>query len=633
MTIEERPASIRQRLRYRFDGTMSRGVIGVIGWLAVITAIFVLIAGLLIILLRIRAGGEEQTSFVEGVWLSLLRTLDPGTMGGDQGWTFRFIALGITIIGIFIVSTLIGLITSGIDRMVDELRKGRSLVVEQGHTLILGWSPKLHQILNELEIANSNQRNPSVVVLAPGDKIEMEDEIRARAAGPRRTRVICRAGDPSDTEDLLLVRPLEAKSIVILADEQLGDPQVVKTILALMRFDREFDRLHVTAEFMNSNSARAMERVSLGRLGIVVSSDVIARITAQVCRQGGLSLVFQELLDFDGDEVYFQDEPRLVGCTFGDCLTLYESSTVIGVRATDGTVTLSPPMSRVFMDGDQVIAISADDDTIVLDSEIVRGQPAAAVSEAALEPRVEHTLIIGWNHLAPAILSELDRYVAAESSVRVLVDPTRIEELPEIADLANATLDFIQMDTVDGEALAWQVQARAYDQVIILCYRDGDLLASDASTLLTLLQVRLATQETDSPNRGVRLVTELLDARHVELAMIANPDDFVVSERLTSLMLAQLSENRDLGGVFADLFDAEGVELVLVPASRYVEDGVEHAFRDVVAAARARGHVCVGYRSASNSADGGLGGGGVVVNPSKCRMVTFVAGDQVLVLA
>jgi voltage-gated potassium channel Kch len=585
-----RQVTTRDRLRYRFDATLSRGTVGIIGWLAIVTFIFVMIAGVLIVVLGIRADGEARTSFIEGVWLSLLRTLDPGTMGGDAGWRFRFIALGITIIGIFIVSTLIGLISSGIDRTVDELRKGRSLVVEDGHTLILGWSPKIHQILNEIEVANENQRHPSVVILAPHDKVDMEDEVKARASGPRRTRVVCRSGDPSDPADLELVRPLAAKSVLILADQDAGDPQTVK-------------------------------------------NDVISRITAQVCRQAGLSYVFQDLLDFDGDEIYFQAEPRLIGHTFGDCLTLYESSSVIGVRAADGTITLSPSMMRVFAEGDQVIAISADDDTVKLDGEVIAGQAAASASEPPLELKVEHTLVVGWNAMGPRILNELERYVSAGSTVRVLLDPARTDGASRVAGSGSLELEFIEMDTVDGNLLAAELGRGRYDQIIILCYRGEDIAASDARTLLTLLQIRQVTEDVSSPNHGVRLVAELLDARDVELARIANPDDFVVSERLTSLMLAQLSENAELRGVFADLFDAEGVELVLVPASRYVATGAEQSYADVVAAARRRGHVCVGYRCDGGENANGALGGGVVLNPPKSKTVTFAEDDQILVLA
>ena len=627
-----RQVTPRDRLRYRFDATLSRGTIGVIAWLGALTVVVVLIAGIAVWLLGIRTGGEERTGFIEGIWLNLMRAIDAGALGGDSGWTWRLIALVVTLAGIFVLSILIGIISSGIESRLEELRKGRTLVVEQGHTLILGWSPKLHQILTELEVANANQRNPCVVVLADRDKVAMEDEVRARAGDGRRTRVICRSGSTSDAADLALVRPEHAKSILVLLDEASGDPGVVKTVLALLSIDPDLERLRVTAEFEGQTSATAIDRATRGRMGIVVSSDVIARVTAQVCRQSGLSLVFQELLDFDGDEIYFQDEPGLLGAAFGDALTAYEHSAVIGVRDAGGVVTLSPSLDRVFGEGDQVIAISADDDTVRLSGPVARVTTAGVASEPAIVPVQEQTLLIGWNGLGPTILGELDRYVSPGSGVRLLVDPTQLAEPVELPALGNAAVDVIEMDTVDGAQLAAQVNRERYDQVIILCYRTGDTAMDDARALLTLLQVRQATQE-EGPNASVRLITELLDVRDVELARVANPDDFVVSERLTSLMLAQLSENNELRGVFTDLFDAEGVELVLVPAERYALTGMELAFGDVVAAARERGHVAVGVRIVSVAVEGGLAGGGVLVNPPKARRFAFGEGDQVLVLA
>ena len=72
---------------------------------------------------------------------------------------------------------------------------------------------------------------------------------------------------------------------------------------------------------------------------------------------------------------------------------------------------------------------------------------------------------------------------------------------------------------------------------------------------------------------------------------------------------------------------------MLVPASRYCALGPETPYGDVVAAARAKGHVAVGFRMVSAPVDGGLGGGGVVVNPPKARAVAFGEGDQILILA
>ena len=63
-----------------------------------------------------------------------------------------------------------------------------------------------------------------------------------------------------------------------------------------------------------------------------------------------------------------------------------------------------------------------------------------------------------------------------------------------------------------------------------------------------------------------------------------------------SLMLSQISENRELAAVFQDLFDPEGSEIYVRPASDYVALGQPLSFTTVVEAARRRGEVAIGYR-------------------------------------
>ena len=65
------------------------------------------------------------------------------------------------------------------------------------------------------------------------------------------------------------------------------------------------------------------------------------------------------------------------------------------------------------------------------------------------------------------------------------------------------------------------------------------------------------------------MVAELLDQRHAPLAAASGADDFIVSDELTSLMPAQLSERRELIQVFDDLFDHDGSSVELRPARAY----------------------------------------------------------------
>ncbi len=103
---------------------------------------------------------------------------------------------------------------------------------------------------------------------------------------------------------------------------------------------------------------------------LILTDDVISRIMVQTCRQSGLSMIYQELMDFDGAEIYFTEEPTLLGKSFKEVLFSYKSSTVIGIQYTNGIVKLNPSMEYRMMAGDKIITFAEDDDKINMESEI-----------------------------------------------------------------------------------------------------------------------------------------------------------------------------------------------------------------------------------------------------------------------
>ena len=156
---------------------------------------------------------------------------------------------------------------------------------------------------------------------------------------------------------------------------------------------------------------------------LVLVGDLIARVAAQTCRQSGLSVAYTELLDFAGDEIYFQEEPALVGKTFGEALLAYEDSAVIGLRFQDGRAQLNPSMTNRIAPGDKIIAISADDDTVRLSGKADYGIDAGAICEVPRRaPVPERTLILGWNERASTLIRELDHYVGPGSEVTVVAE-------------------------------------------------------------------------------------------------------------------------------------------------------------------------------------------------------------------
>ena len=623
---------------------MSRGTVALIGGLALITLVVIAIAAAVISLGGVSLapeGSSAPLSFFEAAWESLMRTFDAGTMGADAGWGFRWVMLFVTIGGILVVSTLIGVLTAGVEAKLEDLRKGRSRVLETGHTLILGWSPQVFTILSELMIANENQKNARIVILADKDKVEMEDELRDRLETVGHTRVICRSGSPIDMTDIEIASPHAAKSIIVLppADDD-PDSYVIKTVLALTNNpNRRLEPYHIVTQIRDPKNMDVVKMVGVkDKVLAVLTGDLIARVLAQTSRQSGLSVVYTELMNYGGDEIYFKEEPALAGKTFGEALLQFEVSAVIGVRFVNGSVSLNPAMDTRLTAADKIIAISADDDTIRL-----AGLPSIPVEERfinnAAQPHKafpEKCLILGWNNFAATIIRELDNYVPKGSQVLVVADTSVSDEAAEADDtlrhelrrMKNQKVDFHRGDTTDRELLE-ELKAADYDHIIVLSYAGLDVQAADAKTLVTLLHLRDIAEKDETP---FSIVSEMLDLRNRQLAEAVRVDDFIVSEHLISLMMAQLSENAELFAVYTDLFDPQGSEIYLKPAGDYVETGKPVNFYTVVEAARRAGQVAFGYRLVREAGDAKKSYG-VHTNPKKSELVMFTPEDKVIVLA
>ena len=622
---------LNDRLRYAFDNYMARGTGALVWGLALVTIALVL--GVTLIAWGLKLAPDMN--FPTLLWTNLLQALAPNPVDPSIGsWTFLASLLVITLGGIFVVSIFIGVLTTGIEDRIQSLRKGRSKVIESGHTVILGWSAKVFTILSELVIANQNQSRSCIVILGNQGKVEMEEEIRDRIGRTGRTRIVCRTGSPIEKGDLDLVGLDQSRTVIVLSPEDDDpDSSVIKIILAITNNPhRRPEPYHIVAEIHDPKNMEVARMVGKVEVELVLVGDLVARIIAQTCRQSGLSVVYTELLNFEGDEIYFQEEPALTGKNFKDCLLAFEDSAVIGLQPKGGAPRLNPPMETLLQTGDRLIAISEDDDTIRLSGKTEFGIDPASIQSVTPRPsRPEKSLILGWNWRAPAIINELDHYVTPGSEVCVVAD--REDGKAHInlrcPDLKNQTVRFIQGDTTDRRLLD-TLQIESFDHIIILCYsEDLPMQQADARTLVTLLHLRDISDKAGHP---FSITSEMLDIHNRNLAAVTRADDFIVSDALVSLLMAQVAENKALNAVFKDLFDPEGSEIYLKPANQYVKIGAPVNFYTVVEAARRRDEVAIGYRLKAALGDASLAYG-VVVNPDKSAIVTFSEQDRIIVLA
>ncbi len=571
-------------------------------------------------------------SFGDGLWWSAVTMatvgygdISPKTTEG------RSVAILTMIVGIGMFS----LITAKLAELlfIQRTRGNRHEIVERDHTLVLGWSPKVFTIIEQLVIANASRTNPTVVVLADRDHNDMLDEITAHvpSLSSSNTTVVARRGVPSDPTALAICRPDRSRSIVIIDDTE-QDASVVRTVLALMHGTTAIGDIPIVAEIDNASTAEALRLALDGRVSIVNPTTFIARTAAQACRSAGVALTYENLLDFEGSEFYLHREPGAAGHAFGALLGAFPHACLVGLRGGDGVVDLNPPMATIVEAADELVLVAEDDSQIVFvpptDATWAPTNPDAIPDRAP-----EHVVIFGWNPLCPLILTELDGFVPPGSRFTLVIDPdlSRGAEADiGVGRFSNAELTIRTARDVAYADLVEVIAEEMADHAIVLCYREALSVAeADARALVTTLQVR---QALEARGRDTTVVTELLDQRDVALAPPSAAGEFIVSDRLISLLLTQLAENPHLTLVFDDLLDATGAELYAKPVERYCTPDRPTTFAAIVTAAALHGESAIGFRRVADAGNAATRFG-AVINPAKAEALTLTGADQILVVA
>lgn len=623
MARVSKDVSLSKRLRYYFDNSISKGPGAFVAWLAV----FGVILSIFITVVDYALNGIPKNSTFDSTVARFGTTINTVLFGGavPQGKLLaRFIAILIWISAITISATIIGFITNKIKERLEKLRAGRAPIIESGHTLVLGWSNRIFPVVQELAVANENVRRPLIVVVAEGDQAKMEKEISERVENLGKTRVLVRAGDPTNPLALERANIKGATSIIVLDADSVGDSEVVSTVLAI-KASGASENTPIVVEVDDPSFGEALKHATEGRVLAVHSNEIIARVTAQASRQPGLAAVVLDLLDFGGDEIYFQIAPELVGRTYAEALVAYEKASVIGIRTSAGKTLVHPAMTTKILDGDSVIAIAADDDQVKFTGIEEGFRAVSRVRPNLGKQSAEHLLVIGWSQMGNTVLSELAPFLPKGSSVTIIANPDLISKDVMPKKTYGSIKTTFQANKGTISELAAVARKKKYDEIIVLAYREKIAVAdADARTMLTMLLLNKLFDEDGNGIDRTRLVAEILDSRRAELARVANADDLVVSDNLAALLAAQLAENPALAPVFEDLFDADGATLNVRPLTQYANRGTTVRYVDLVAYARGLGETVIGIRSTES---------GVLLNPAKSSTYTVQAGDGLIVIS
>jgi len=172
---------------------------------------------------------------------------------------------------------------------------------------------------------------------------------------------------------------------------------------------------------------------------------------------------------------------------------------------------------------------------------------------------------------------------------------------------------------------------------IIILNKSGvgrDAEKADSETLLILLMLRTIFKE-DELEVPPKLIAEVADSQNQVLVTNNGVRDFIISNRLVSMLIAQVSEEADVNDVYENLFAEDGSEIYIKPLSLYLgQDEVPNVmtFADCMQLAQQRGEVCIGLKVASEEADQEANFG-IKLIPKKKEKFQLTLADSLIVVA
>eukprot|EP00873_Tetraselmis_striata_P002629 jgi/Tetstr1/422893/TSEL_013677.t1 len=622
LSLGGQQVSLSKLVAYRLDRWFSTNPYSKTLALLYVTLAMIVIGGLGIFTLSKISLDDALWEAIVGVGLDWTFPSDADPEDQDSGLRVvmvRCMGLVVSIGGMLVTALMLGIVSDAIGDKVDQMKKGKAEVLENNHTLILGWSDKLYALIKELANANESIGGSAIVIMSERDKEEMEEDIDAQELDLRGSRVICRTGNPLLSVDLNKVSVHTARAIVVLAQMRdgnsadLADAFSLRIVMSLMSLHQSLPGGlcgHIVCEVCDIDNEPLIEMVaSSHHVETVVAHDVIGRLMIQSRRQPGLASVWEGILGFDDNEFYAARWPTLVGKRFSEVLVSFPDAIPVGlVQGTEHPkVLLNPHDDYELTEDDQLLVLAEDDDTYT-PADAPQLAPTRPLPKYTEKPTKEKILFLGWRRDMDDMIDVLDDFVCKDSELW-LYSEVPLDMRKELLmkggldpdDLKNLKLIFME-DCLHGE----MTDRYALQAATLLLVRDIQSQHSRAEHgSLSPELLRRAESENlpwyhklkncHAVDRCI-VISEILDSRTRNLINELNISEYVMSNEIISMALAMVSENASVNQILKELFTEVGNELYVFTANRYLYPGETISFFELIARARERAEIVLGYK-------------------------------------
>ena len=395
-------------IKYKFNKAFEKDLLYLIFFFLFLSIIGVTFISTLIFVLQKIGILSENNFFTETLWQGFrLFFVTEAFFSLDNKNTFLdyFFKFNITIFGILIFSSIIGIITNSISTRIQELRTGKTKIEEKDHIVLFNFSRRLIPLLNELCKAYENEQNEqqTLVVVSNEEPLVIMEKIKNVIKIPKNITILARKGYAWQRSLLDKINLEKAKQVIILKPdiselyktEMDCDVEVGKSVSFIIG-SNEYNKspCKILCEFHNEKTGishltfsmdiwgKKISKLSDDLIPELISSDELkSDILSQCTTTPDLTEIYDNLFGYEGSEIYFVDPSKTkfkdvlnknIGKNIKDLNRLCDNIIVIGFylndqskRKTYNKIFLNTPINFPLTKNFGIICIAKNEDQII----------------------------------------------------------------------------------------------------------------------------------------------------------------------------------------------------------------------------------------------------------------------------
>ncbi len=392
-------------IKYSFNKAFEKDLLYLIVFFIFLSIIGVTFISSLIFILQKIGLLSENNFFTENLWQGFKLFFDRNAifnLSDKNTFLDYFFKFNITIFGILIFSSVIGIVTNLISNRIEELRSGKTKIEEENHIIFFNFSRRLVPLITELCKAYENEKQ-SFVIVSDEDSLIVMEKIRSVIKIPKNITILARKGAAWQKSVLDRINLEKAKQVIILKPdiselfktEMDCDVEVGKSLSSIIG-SKEYNKspCKILSEFHNERTGMAHILYStdiwskaVAKLGndlvpaIISSNELKSDILSQCTNTPDLTEIYDNLFGYEGSEIYFVDPENIkfkdvlnknIGKNIKDLNRLCDNIIVIGfflndqsTRRTRNKIFLNTPIDFPLTKGFGIVCIAKDEVQII----------------------------------------------------------------------------------------------------------------------------------------------------------------------------------------------------------------------------------------------------------------------------